>query len=135
MSAFLDTNLLIYAQSADPKGEIARQAILSGGTISVQVVNEFSAVLRRKFRLEWHEIADAVEDVRAALDPVRPVGIDTWEAAVALARRHRFEFHDSLILASALEAGCDTLLTEDMQAGRRIEGLTIVNLFDTAPKS
>lgn len=135
MSAFLDTNLPIYAQSADPKGEIARQAILAGGTISVQVVNEFSAVLRRKFRLEWHEIADAVEDVRAALDPVRPVGIDTWEVAVALARQHRFEFHDSLILASALEAGCDTLLTEDMQAGRRIGDLTIVNPFDTAPKS
>ena len=133
MSAFLDTNLLVYAQSADPKGETARQAILSGGTISVQVVNEFSAVLRRKFRLEWHEIADAVEDVRAALDPVRPVGIDTWEAAVALARQHRYSFYDSLILASALEAGCDTLLTEDMQAGRRIEGLTIVNPFDREP--
>lgn len=129
MSAFLDTNLLVYAQSDDPKGEIARQAILAGGTISVQVINEFTAVLRRKFRLEWDEITDAVADVRAALDPVRPVGVDTWAAAVALAGRHRFSFYDSLILASALEAGCDTLLTEDLQAGRRIEGLTIVNPF------
>ena len=130
MTAFLDTNVLIYAQSADPKGEIARQAILAGGTISVQVIDEFTAVLRRKFRLEWHEIADAVADLRAALDPVRPVGIDTWTAAVALARQHHFGFHDSLILASALEAGCDTLLTEDLQAGRRIEGLAIVNPFE-----
>lgn len=135
MSVFLDTNLLVYAQSDDPKGEIARQAILAGGTISVQVINEFTAVLRRKFRLEWDEIADAVADVRAALDPVRPVGIDTWAAAVALARQHRLGFHDSLILASALDAGCDTLLTEDLQAGRRIEGLTIVNPFDLVPKS
>ena len=133
MSVFLDTNLLVYAQSDDPKGEIARQAILAGGTISVQVINEFTAVLRRKFRLEWDEIADAVADVRAALDPVRPVGIDTWAAAVALARQHRFSFYDSLILASALDAGCDTLLTEDLQAGRRIEGLTIVNPFDREP--
>ena len=133
MSVFLDTNLLVYAQSDDPKGEIARQAILAGGTISVQVINEFTAVLRRKFRLEWDEIADAVADVRAALDPVRPVGIDTWAAAVALARQHRFSFYDSLILASALDAGCDTLLTEDLQSGRRIEGLTIVNPFDREP--
>ncbi len=133
MTAFLDTNLLVYAQSADPKGEIARQAILAGGTVSVQVINEFTAVLRRKLRLEWHEIADAVADVRAALDPVRPVGIETWTAAVALARQHRFGFYDSLILASALEAGCDTLLTEDMQAGRRIESLTIVNPFQRGP--
>ena len=133
MTAFLDTNLLIYAQSVDPKGEIARRAILAGGTISVQVINEFTSVLRRKFRLEWDEITDAVTDVRAALDPVRPVGIDTWTAAVALAREHRLGFYDSLILASALEAGCDTLLTEDLQAGRRIEGLTIVNPFDREP--
>lgn len=130
MTAFLDTNLLIYAQSADPKGEIARQAILAGGVISVQVINEFSSVLRRKFRLDWHAIAGAVADLRAALDPVRPVGVDTWASAIALARQHRFSFHDSLILASALEAGGDTLLTEDLQAGRRIDGLAIVNPFD-----
>ena len=133
MSAFLDTDLLVYAQSDDPKGEIARQAILAGGTISVQVIDEFTAVLRRKFRLDWDEIADAVADVRAALDPVRPIGVDTWAAAVTIAREHRFGFYDSLILASALDAGCDTLVTEDLQAGRRIEGLTIVNPFDPKP--
>ena len=130
MTAFLDTSLLIYAQSGDPKGEIARQAILAGGVTSVQTVNEFTAVFRRKFRLDWHAIAGAVADLRTALDPVRPVGIDTWASAVALARQHRFSFYDSLILASALEAGCDTLLTEDLQAGRRIDGLTIVNPFE-----
>lgn len=132
MTAFLDTNLLVYAQSADPRGEIARQAILAGGVISVQVVNEFTAVLRRTFRLDWHAVAGAVADLRTALGPVRPVGIDTWTAAVALARQHRFGFHDSLILASALEAGCDTLLTDTLQAGRRIDGLTIVNPFSNA---
>ena len=130
MTAFLDTNLLIYAQSADPKGEVARQAILDGGVISVLVVNEFSSVLRRKFRLDCHAVAGAVADLRTALDPVRPVGIDTWTAAIDLARQHRFSFYDSLIFASALEAGCNTLLTEDLQAGRRIDGLTIVNPFD-----
>ena len=129
MTAFFDTNLLVYAQSADPKGEIARQAILAGGVISAQVINEFTSVLRRKFRLDWHAIAGAVTDLRTTFDPVRPIGIDTWAAAVALARQHRFNFYDSLILASALEAGCDTLLTEDLQAGRRVEGLTIVNPF------
>ena len=130
MTAFLDTGVLIYAQSGDPRGEIARLAILAGGVISVQVVNEFTSVLRRKFRLDWHAIAGAVADLRAALDPVRPVGIDTWASAVTLARQHRFSFYDSLIVASALEAGCDTLLSEDLRAGRRIDGLTIVNPFE-----
>ncbi|MXW92983.1 MAG: PIN domain-containing protein [Rhodospirillaceae bacterium] len=130
MTAFLDTSLLVYAQTGDPKGETARQAILAGGVISVQVVNEFTAVLRRKFRLDWHAIAGAVADLRTALDPVRPVGIDTWASAVALSRQHRISFYDTLILASALEAGCDTLLTEDLPAGHRIDGLTIVNPFE-----
>ena len=49
--------------------------------------------------------------------------------ALALSRTHGFSFYDSLIVASALEAGCDTLLTEDLQTGRRIVGLTIVDPF------
>ena len=49
MIAFLDTNVLIYAQSTGAKSEVARQAILAGGVISVQVLSEFASVLRRKF--------------------------------------------------------------------------------------
>ena len=54
------------------KSEVARQAILAGGVIGVQVSNEFAAVLRRKFGFERDDIAQAIADVRAALDPVRP---------------------------------------------------------------
>ena len=127
MRPFLDTNLLVYAQTSDPRSAAARQAILAGGVISVQVLNEFAAVLRRKFKRDWDEIAEAVADVRTTLDPVRPISIETHETAVDLAREHDFSFYDALIVASALEAKCDTLLTEDLQAGRRIQGLTIVN--------
>ncbi len=62
-------------------------------------------------------------------DPVQRHAIDTHLRAVDLARSHDFSFHDALIVASAHAAGCDTLLTEDFQAGRRIAGLTIVNPF------
>ena len=129
MTAFIDTNVLIYAHGADEKSETARQTILAGGVISVQVLNEFAAVLRRKFRLEWDVIADALADVRAALGPVRPVDVEIHLNAVSLARSHDFSFYDALIVASALAAGCDTLLTEDLQAGQRVAGLTVVNPF------
>ena len=129
MTAFIDTNVLIYAHGADEKSETARQTILAGGVISVQVLNEFAVVLRRKFRLEWDVIADALADVRAALGPVRPVDVEIHLNAVSLARSHGFSFYDALIVASALAAGCDTLLTEDLQAGQRIAGLTVVNPF------
>jgi predicted nucleic acid-binding protein len=129
VTAFIDTNILIYAQSAGAKSDIARDVMLAGGVISVQVLNEFAAVLRRKFHQDWPEIAAAVADVRAALDPVRAVAVDTHEAALALARDNRLGFYDALIVAAALEARCDLLLTEDMQAGRRIGELAIVNPF------
>ena len=129
MTAFLGTNILIYAQGAGVKSEVARQTILAGGVVSIQVVNEFTAVLRRKFGFEWDVIAEAVVYLRTALDPVRPLDITTHTEAVALARTQGFSFYDSLIVASALEAGCDILMTEDLQAGRRIKNLTIVNPF------
>ncbi|MCY3731973.1 MAG: PIN domain-containing protein [Rhodospirillaceae bacterium] len=129
MTAFLDTNLLVYAQGKGARSEIARQVILEGGVISVQVLNEFTSVLRRKFSLSWDEIAGALEDVKTALGTVRPIDVETHSAAVELAREHGLNFYDALIVAAALEAGCDQLLTEDLQAGRRIEGLAIVNPF------
>ena len=125
----IDTNVLIYAQGAGAKSEAARQVILAGGVISVQVLNEFAAVLRRKFGLEWDVIADALADVRDVLGPVHPVDVETHSNALNLARSHNFSFYDALIVASALAAGCDRLLTEDLQTGRRIGGLTIVNPF------
>ena len=69
MTAFLDTNLLVYAQTTDPKGETARQVIAGGGTISVQVLNELANVLRRKFGLDWDEVAEVLEDVKAIVNP------------------------------------------------------------------
>lgn len=129
MTAFLDTNILIYAQETGPKSEVARQVILAGGTISVQVLNEFTSVLHRKFGIDWDVIAEAVTDLQIALGPVRPIGVDTHSVAIDLSRAHGFNFCDSLIVASALEAGCDTLLTEDLQSGCRIGNLTVVNPF------
>ncbi|MCY3703025.1 MAG: PIN domain-containing protein [Rhodospirillales bacterium] len=84
-------------------------------------------MLRCKFRLEWAAISEALSDLRIALHPIRPVTVDTHMAAIELAKMHGFSSYDALIVASALEARCDRLLTEDLQAGRRINGLTIVN--------
>ena len=129
MTPFIDTAVLVYAQGSGAKSEKARQVILAGGVISVQVLNEFVAVLSRKLRVEWEVIADALADVRETLGPVRPLDVQTHQHAVDLARSHGFSFYDALIVASALDAGCGTLLTEDLQTGRRVGRLTIVNPF------
>ena len=62
---FFDTNVLIYALSQDdPRTEVARILLATGGVISVQVLNELAAVMRRKLKLNWKEMTEALEAVR-----------------------------------------------------------------------
>ena len=129
MTSFLDTNVLVYAQGNDAKSEIARELVLEGGVISVQVLNEFTSVMNRKFRVSWNEVVEALQDVKSAVDKILPIDLATHTKAVQIVREHGFSFYDALIIAAALEAGCTQVLSEDLQAGRRINGLTIVNPF------
>lgn len=93
------------------------------------MLNEFTAVSRRKQRREWREIAEAISDVLAVVDPPLTLTLDLHAAARALAEDHLLSFYDALIVASAIEAGCNILYSEDMQHGRTIGGLAIVNPF------
>lgn len=134
MSAFFDTNILVYAQQDDGKADRARGLFAGGGKLSVQVLNEFAAVSRRKQRRSWREIEEAIDDVLAVVDPPLALTHDVHTAARALAEDNSISFYDALIVASAIEAGCDILYSEDMQHGRSIGGLAIVNPFlESAP--
>ena len=130
MKPFLDTNILVYAQQSDRRSAKARSLIAAGGIISVQILNELTNVLSRKLRRDWAEIGAVIEDVSDALGPALPLTVETHAAAVALAREHGFSFYDALVVAAAIEAGCDTLLSEDFQHGRVIGGIAIINPFE-----
>lgn len=131
IAPFLDTNVLLYAAlQQDARSEAARGLLAQGGVISVQVLNEFVAVARRKLRYPWPEIRQALAAIRTLCRPPRPLDLATHEAALALAERYGFSLYDALIVAAALEAGCATLLSEDLQHGQMIDGrLTIRNPF------
>ncbi len=129
--AFLDTNLLVYAAlQPDARSDRARALLAAGGVISVQVLNEFANVARRKLRRPWPEVKQALADIRSLCPPPLPITLATHEAALGIADRFGYRFYDGLIIASALEARCATLLSEDMQDGQVVEGkLTIRNPF------
>jgi len=129
LSAFFDTNVLVYAQGHGAKAQRARTRLAAGGALSVQVLNEFAAVARRKLGRVWSEIATSIDDIRALVETPRALTLSTHENARALASAHNFAFNDALILAAALEAGCDIRYTEDMQAGRVVGTLKIVDPF------
>ncbi|APT60404.1 pilus assembly protein (plasmid) [Roseomonas gilardii] len=129
---FLDTNILLYAAlQPDPRSETARGLLARGGLVSVQVLNEFTAVARRKLRRPWPEVRQALAAIRTLCPAApRPLTVATHDAAIGLAERLGYTIDDALILASALEAGCDTLFSEDLQDGQVVEGqLTIRNPF------
>jgi predicted nucleic acid-binding protein len=127
---FLDTNVLVYAVlSDDPRCPTAERLLAAGGAISVQVLNEFANVARGKLKWPWRDIEAMLALVRSRSGRVRDISLSTHEAAIALARDHGLAFYDALIVAAAIEAGCDTLFTEDMQHGRKFGRLTIVNPF------
>ena len=129
--AFFDSNVLLYTLAEnDPREAIAARLLAAGGTISVQVLNEFAAVARRKLGLSWPEVAQALDAMRALCPPPLPITLATHEAALGIAGRLGYRFYDSLVIASALEANCATLFSEDMQDGQVVEGrLTIRNPF------
>ncbi|WP_158813123.1 PIN domain-containing protein [Methylocapsa sp. S129] len=133
MKAFFDSNILIYAYSIDRRRHRAIEVIAPGGKISVQVLNEFTNVLRNKQKQDWPIIELAVASIRRQFPEIAALSAETHAAALAIARDHGFSFYDALIAAAALEAGCDTLFSEDMQDGRVIDGLTIRNPFVSAP--
>ena len=132
MSVFLDSNILLYALGDDEAKRIPAGALLAAGPhISTQVINECSHVLRRK--LQWSPAKVATElSVILGLVCLEEVRMEQIRSAWTLAERYGFGHYDSLIVASALSAGCVTLYTEDLQHGQLIEGrLTLVNPFST----
>jgi len=127
---FFDTNTLIYLASADEvKADQAETVIARGGNISVQVLNELSNVARRKMQMSWPEI-HAFLDTLHSLLTVHPLTLQTHETGLDLAQRYGLSIFDAMIAASALQAGCNTLWSEDMQHGMTLDtGLRIVNPF------
>ena len=128
---FFDTNVLIYAVGKnDPRASRAEALLAGGGVVSIQSLNEFVAVARRKLGMSWKEVKE-LWDILCILcpDPV-PISLDTHRGAVAFAEKYGYSIYDSLIASAALEAGCKTLYSEDLQDGQIINRqLTIRNPF------
>jgi predicted nucleic acid-binding protein len=127
---FFATNVLIYAiAEGDPRAEVARALLSEGGAVSVHVLNEFVAAGRRKYRMSWKEIREALTAFRVLCPEPQAIDIETHEAALEIAERYGYGIYDSLVVAAAIQAGSSTLYSEDLQAGHKIKGLTIRNPF------
>ena len=134
MSVFFDTNILLYADDADAgaKTGIARQLLRRSmsertGVVSTQVLQEFYVNARKKLRLDGAAARARIE-VYLGFDVVT-VTPTLVLAAVDLNRLDSVSFWDALVIRAAEHAGCDTLFSEDLPAGRRFGPVRVVNPF------
>ncbi len=131
---FFDTNILVYAHSQDPRNAVARALLRQEGVISVQCLNEFVNVARRKLCMTWDEVQESLDFIHTCCPTILALSVPLHEHACHIAARFRLSIYDSLIVAAAFEAKCDILYSEDMQDGLVMEGpdghlLRIVNPF------
>ena len=127
---FFDTNVLLYLLSGDDtRADRAEQALSAGGVISVQVLNEFASVATRKLKMSIAEIREVLATFRSVCSIV-PISEETHDVGLQIAEKYGLSVYDAMIVASALLAGCKTLVSEDLQHGQVLDGrLTVRNPF------
>ena len=128
---FLDTNVLIYAVAKnDPRALKAEALLASGGTVSVQALNEFVSVARRKLRMSWKDVKESLDLICILCPKPVPISLDTHRVALTIAEKYGYSIYDALVASAALEAGSKTLYSEDLQDGQIINRqLTVRNPF------
>jgi predicted nucleic acid-binding protein len=127
---FFDTNTLLYLLSSDnKKADWVSENLQQHNVISVQVLNEFTSASLRKTKLSNGEL-DEFLDLFTSIFQVRSLDIDTFKTGLMVSRRYGYQHYDSMIIAAALQAGCERLYSEDMQHRQIIDKrLQIVNPF------
>jgi predicted nucleic acid-binding protein len=129
---YLDSNVLVYAFTTDPRAARAQELLERGCVIGVQGLNDFTNVARRRLGMAWSEVREALAAIRTLCRTILPMNINTHTEALRIAERHGYAIFDALIVASALSSNCDVLWSEDMQDNVVIDRrLRIANPFRT----
>jgi len=141
-NVFLDSNILIYSllkestnNEKHPKTLKLFKKLESQNKeiiISTQVLNEVYNVLVKKYKQDSSETILKLEEITKAIK-VAPVDVKTVKTGWKLCENNNYSIYDSLILASAIENGCDVLYSEDMQDGHKVnsegKNLKIINPY------
>ncbi|MFN6017450.1 MAG: PIN domain-containing protein [Verrucomicrobiota bacterium] len=129
---FLDTNILLYAASGavneKEKRAIARELLTrEGGSMSVQVLAEFYVNATAKLKLPEDKVARILESLENY--PIQPISEAVFWSAIAIKKRYQMSYWDSAIIAAAIELGCKTVYSEDLNNGQVYAGVRVINPF------
>lgn len=132
----LDTNILIYAELEPESEKGARSADLilraaRDGVVPVQVLGEYLRFIQRRAPAAFEQAIRQASIYQAAFLTSATTNAIVSKAS-ELARAHRMQLWDCVVCAASVAAGAKVLMTEDMQDGRTIEGLRLINPFAAA---
>jgi predicted nucleic acid-binding protein len=139
MRLTLDSNVLIYAINRtdrlhDAAVDLIDRASRADCVQTLQSLGECFNVVTRRYRMSPADAAAELDWFRV-LFPVVAADVAALDLATAVVHRHGLQFWDAMLWATAKLAGCRLLLSEDLQDGRELEGIRIVNPFDPANQS
>jgi len=120
VKTFIDTNVLIYWVDAGARADTVERLLAGESVISVQVLNEFANVLRKKRNMPLEDI-QLLSDTLINACEVHDLSVLTHQTALALMKRYKLSLYDANILAAAGLSGCAVLCSEDMQDGLNIK--------------
>lgn len=129
---FIDTNILLYAASSakseQGKRLKARELLaMEGGGLSVQVQAEFYVNATNKFKQPHDKVVRILESLDSY--PVLAITEAVFWAALQIKDRYKLSYWDSSIIAAALELGCHTVYSEDLNHGQNYAGVRVINPF------
>ena len=120
MKAFIDTNVLIYWVDDSARADVVEQLLAQEAVISVQVLNEFANVLRRKRSMALPDI-EALCTTLIDTCNVVDSSVRTHQTALTLMARYNLSVYDANIVAAAGLSDCAVLYSEDMQDGLNLK--------------
>jgi predicted nucleic acid-binding protein len=134
-SAFVDTNVLVYAvDDGEPRKRDRARSLLAAPSagalvVSTQVLNEFYVVTTRKLERPLPEARAAEAVKQLSMLPTVVTDVALVHSAITISRESRLSLWDALIVAAATAAGCERILTEDLSDGASIGSVKIENPF------
>ena len=119
MKTFIDTNVLIFWVDDSARADVVEQLLAGDSVISVQVLNEFANVLRKKRAMPLTNI-QTLSDTLISTCEVHDLSVRTHQTALSLMAQYSFSLYDANIVAAAALSGCAVLYSEDMHDGLNV---------------
>jgi predicted nucleic acid-binding protein len=135
MRLSLDANVLVYAADSQAgkrhraAAQLVRRAGRADSFLTLQTLGEFFHVVTRKGKVAPADATSVVESLQATF-PIKAADSGILAAALPAVLQHGLPFWDAMLWATVQQAGCQILLTEDFQDGRKLGAVTFVNPFD-----